>query len=326
MQHSISGMWVSLSPETIEWRIINLIFLISRCGVPVFFMCSGMGMLVKERSIESIFKKNIFGLIKIYVFWMLIYGVKDAISLIYNSYGIRIILNSLIKSIIFGQYHTWFIMTLFGLYLITPFLYEIVNKEKLMKYFIALSVLFTIIFPAICKLDGSGRLNTVFETFNMRFVVGYVMYYVLGYYIGHSFNFSYIMNRKKALTTTIILCLGSIFTAFMISCTVSVKSGEPFQDVYGEFAPLGLVMNISILMLFQLLITAKKHGKLIFKLGSCGVSIYLMHPLLLPIASFFSGISRIWGGIAVYIAALIISLILNQLKGLKLKKCRIKKL
>lgn len=114
---------------------------------------------------------------------MLVFGVRDGISLIQGGYGIRTVLNALIKDIVFGEYHTWFIMTLIGLYLITPLLYEIVRNEKLMQYFLLLSILFTVILPFIGKLDNSGRLHTALETFNMRFVVGYVMYYVLGYYL-----------------------------------------------------------------------------------------------------------------------------------------------
>lgn len=328
MQHSISGVWTTLPPELLEWKIINFVFLISRCAVPVFFMCSGIGMLAKKRSIESIFKKNILGLLKVYIAWMLVFGVRDGIFLIQEGYGIRIILNAFIKDIVFGQYHTWFIMTLIGLYLITPILYEIVKREKLMKYFLILSILFTVIIPFVGKLDGSGRLNTTFETINMRFVVGYVMYYVLGYYIsritwteqrayadsqkGRSFFSACITSRKKAFLVTAILFVVGVLTAFIISSMSSIRNGEATQTVYGEFAPLGLIINVSFLMLFQILIVSDKGNRWIFLLESCGIGIYLMHPLLLPIASCFSGLSRLLGGMIVYLIALIISLIIGK--------------
>lgn len=329
MQHSISSVWTTLPPETSEWKIINLVFLISRCAVPVFFMCSGMGMLAKKRSIESIFKKNILGLLKIYIAWMVVFGVRDGISLIQEGYGIRIVLNAFIKDIVFGQYHTWFIMTLIGLYLITPLLYEIIIRDELMKYFLILSILFTVIIPFIGKLDGSGRLNTTFETINMRFVVGYVMYYVLGYYIfcitgaghhaqiislqGRSHFTAYTTSRKKAFIATAMLFVVSVLTAFIISSIASIRNGEATQTVYGEFTPLGLIINASFLMLFQVLIVSEKNNKWISLVGSCGIGIYLMHPLLLPIASHFSGLSRLLGGIIVYLISLIICLVIRKL-------------
>lgn len=328
MQHSISGVWTTMPPETAEWKIVNFVFLISRCAVPVFFMCSGMGMLAKERSIESIFKKNILGLLKIYIPWMLVFGVRDGIVLFREGYGIRIILNAVIKDVLFGQYHTWFIMTLIGLYLITPFLYEIVKNEKLMKYFLALSILFTVILPSVAGLDGSGRLYAAFETVNMRFVTGYVMYYVLGYYLtqikctgphmhavsfkGRSFFATDTISGKKAAIITALLFIGSVLTAFGISSAASVRCGEATQTVYGEFTPLGLVINVTFLMLFRTLITSEENRRWIVLLGSCGTGIYLMHPLLLPIAACFPKASRILGGIIVYLIALIICILLRK--------------
>lgn len=329
MHHSVSGVWTTLSPETPEWKIINLVFLLSRCAVQVFFLCSGMGMLAKERSIESIFKKNILGILKIYVLWMLVYGVRDSISLVREGLGsFRTIRNAFLKDIIFGQYHTWFIMTLIGLYLITPLLYEIVKKEKLLNYFLALSVLFTIVLPIVGKADGYGRLTSTIEAVNMRFVTGYVMYYVLGYRLsliawphshtlsfswkGRSFFTSYTISRKKAGIIAALLLTVSALAAFAVSSRDTLKSGEAVLTSFSEFSPLGLIISISILMLFKICVTSEKHRKLILTLGSCGTGIYLMHPLLLPIASLFPGISRILGGIIVYLTALIICLIIGK--------------
>lgn len=312
MQHSISGVWTTLPPETWEWKIMNFVFLISRCAVPIFFMCSGMGMLAKKRSIERIFRKNILGLLKVYLLWMLVFGVRDGISLLREGYGIRIILNAFIKNIVFGQYHTWFILTLIGLYLITPFLYEIVNSDRLMRYFLILSILFTVIIPFIGKLDGSGRLNTTFETINMRFVVGYVMYYVMGYYLSQITWPEHRAYGKKTFIATVSVFGVSVLSAFIISTAASVRNGEATQLVFGEFAPLGLIVNVSFLMLFQMLITSEKNKGWISRLGSCGAGIYLMHPLLLPIASRFSGLSRLLGGVIVYLIALIICMIIGK--------------
>lgn len=269
------------------------------------------------------------GLLKIYIAWMLVFGVRDGISLIQEGYGIRIVLNAFIKDIVFGQYHTWFIMTLIGLYLITPFLYEIVRNEKMMKYFLLLSVLFTVIIPIIGKLDDSVRLNATFETINMRFVVGYVMYYVLGYYLsfitgsGHRANASslkdgspfmaYTTSRKKAFIVVAILFVASVLTAFVISSIASIRSGEATQTVYGEFAPLGIIINVTFLMLFQIGIASEKNKRWISLLGSCGTGIYLMHPLLSSIASHFLGLSRFLGGIIVYLIALSICLMLRKM-------------
>ena len=270
MQHSLSGVWTTLPPETWEWKVINAAFLLSRCAVPVFFMCSGME----------------------------------------GSGSVRTIINAFLKDILFGQYHTWFIMTLIGLYLITPFLYEIVRREKYIKYFLALSILFTVVLPAIGSIEGFERLNAAFETVNMRFVTGWVMYYVLGYYLSR-ITWSY--SRKKAAAIAGIVFFLSYLSAFYISSAVSAGSGEAVQTAYGEFAPLGLLVNTSLLMLFRILISSGEAKKWAVVLGSCGGGIYLMHPLLLPVASCFSGISRAAGGVLVYLMALAICLVIGKI-------------
>lgn len=311
MQHSLSGVWTTLPPGTWEWRAVNMAFLLSRCAVPVFFMCSGMGMLAKERSLENICKKNIPKLLKLYVLWMLVYGVRDSISLVREGYGsVRTIVNAFLKDILFGQYHTWFIMTLIGLYLITPFLYEIVRKEKLLKYFLALSVLFTVILPAIGAIEGFERLNAAFETVNMKFVIGWVMYYVLGYFLS---GITWTCGRKRAAAVTGGVFFFSYLTAFCISSAVSAESGEAIQTAYGEFAPLGLIINVSLFILFRILIPSGKSKKWISGVEACGGGIYLMHPLLLPIASYFPGISRIVGGVLVYFMALVVCFAIGKI-------------
>lgn len=79
MQHSISASYTTFPVESPEWKIMNLIFMFSRMGVPIFFMCSGAGMLGRERSIKEVWCRNIFSLLKVYVGWMAVFGIKDVI-------------------------------------------------------------------------------------------------------------------------------------------------------------------------------------------------------------------------------------------------------
>ena len=162
------------------------------------------------------------------------------------------------------------------------------------------------------------------------------MYYVLGYWLsqmtwpqrrtysisvkGRSLFATYTVSRKKAGIITALLLAGSSLCAYILSNMISAASGEANQRVYGEFAPLGLLINVSLLMLFKILIASEKHRKFITVLGRCGTGIYLMHPLLLPMASLFPGIGRIFGGIVVYLTALVICLILDKVKETLLRK------
>lgn len=307
MQHSLSAVWTIGPPQSREWKIVNLVFLFSRCAVPVFFMCSGIGMLAKERTIESIFKKNIFGLLKLYVLWMAVYGVRDGIAAALAGHDIRVIVNAFVKPILFGQYHTWFILTLIGLYLITPFLYEIVKKKTLFRYFLILSVLFTTILPLAGQVSALSRLHEVFTTFHMRFVVGYVMYYVLGFYLVNAFDAG---KQRQIFITSVTVLIASALAAFAFSNALSVQRGEAVQTVYGEFTPLGLLLNASFLMVFRGLLLNAKPRAAVMALEKYGAGIYLLHPLLLSEFVLFPGVKRILSGVFVWLAALLICLLL----------------
>lgn len=138
-------------------------------------------MLGKNRSIHDIFCKNIFTILKVYACWMLVYGAIEATKAATWEIGVK----ELIKNVLFGRYHTWFIATLLGLYLITPFIDGFISDKALVRYFVVLSIVFTLIIPFATGMIHDERAIKVVNDMNMNFVVGYVTYYVVGYYVGY---------------------------------------------------------------------------------------------------------------------------------------------
>ena len=309
LQHSISEIWTSLSPDTLTWQITNFLFILSRSAVPVFFMCSGAGMLCKSRTISDVFHKNIFQLIKLYTAWMLVYGFVASISLINEGLAsFSTIRNAFIKKILFGEYFTWFIVALIGLYLITPFLSVIVQNKHLLQYFLVLSVLFTVIIPLTGYFPSLNRLTENINNFHMHFVVGYVMYYVLGYYISRA-------NWKKQYTIITIFVLGvSCLTAFLFSCLYSSQKGTASQEIYGEFAPLGLLINVSVFALFKAFSKYISSNKISKRLVRYGIGIYFIHPLFLNRMTYFDDLYRILGAVLLYLFCILICFFIERSK------------
>lgn len=313
MQHSISHEWVRLieSPN-VEWSIINFVFMLSKAGVPIFIMCSGIGMLRKEKSIKEILFRNIFGILKIYISWMLIYGIYDVYSLFCDDLAtIRTVINAIIKNIIFGEYHTWFIITLVALYLITPFLYVIVQNKTLTQYFLILSFVFTIIFPYIGRYEFLSRFYKVITDTNMKFVVGYSLYFVLGHYISRM-NLS-----KKRKCGALVGFVVSVIAAFLLSCSKAMYSGAECQSAFTEFSLFGFGISVGILLLFRIvfedskLFTEEKEQnqrirKFIINMSYCGVGIYLLHPLLLFLIEHLTGWKCLMGGVLLWLITMVI--------------------
>ncbi len=304
MQHSLAAEWTErMAVGDTQWKVINLVFIASRMGVPLFFMCSGVTMFRRKHSIKEILTVSLPHVLVPYAIWMLVYGVIDAIS----ASSPRVAVNAIIKSVIFGRYHTWFIATLIGLYLITPLIQEFVYDRKLLGYFLILSGLFTVLLPYAEKL-GDDRIVTVLDDFNMHFVVGYIIYYLAGYYI------SSLELDKRATIISLFVFVAS-YCICQIMCMQKVADiGQDIQYYYSAFSILGVILAVSFFIALMSL-TDKQYGegvnKVIPRWAKLGMGIYLVHPLFLPLIADFHGCYRIVGGIMVYVIALVINAVIS---------------
>lgn len=308
--HGLPHVWTSHPVDTFTWKFVHFFFLLSRVAVPLFFMCSGFGMLRKEHSVSQIFRKNIFQILKIYICWMLVYGIIDCISLYQdNLASLRTCVNALVKSVIFGQYHTWFILTLLSLYLITPFLYLITRTKENMQYFLCLSLIFSVIFPYLNSLSFLSRLTNTLNNFNMHFVYGYILYYVAGYYL------STISWKKIYSYAAIVVFIISFGSAYISSINTSVATNTPYQHIFSEFAPLLFGAAISVFCIFR---GFEIHfaSKITKPLISYGFALYLMHPLFLNYVRQTSELTVFAGVIALYLLCILICFSISRSKFL----------
>lgn len=288
IQHSIASSFTTLPVSGSEWKVINFIFMLSRMGVPVFVMCSGAGMLIREHSIREIWQKNIASLLKVYLGWMVVFGIRDVLQILTagEHTGARVLVNAFLKCLLFGKYHTWFIFMLLGLYALTPFLYLIARKKELLVYFLLLSVLFTLFLPILSGSESLARINTVVESVHMQFVVGYPLYFLLGYFIcqhmGHSWE----------RYAEIVFGLAAA-AAWLLSVSASVRSGTANQEAYDLFSPCGFAMCASFMLLFKKYIGKAKTDVVLNQIAGLqkyGIAVYLVHVLFVELWAKGSGI------------------------------------
>lgn len=307
LQHSISHVWTNFAIDSFTWKVTHIFFLFSRTAVPLFFMCSGAGMLQKEHTIKKIFKKNIFYVLKIYMTWMLIYGLFDCISLFKEGLATpRTCINAIIKCFIFGEYHTWFLLALVSLYLITPFLHQITKNIIHMQYFLIISIIFTVIIPFMNSFDFLTRLSDTFNNFHMHFVYGYVLYYVCGYYIS---NLSWKKSYNYIAFLILILSFGF---ACIYSLNQSIVKNSPSQEIFNEFSPFMFLSVISIFCIFKGLNLNFIPSHIVSNLSHYGFAIYLMHPLFLSYINQLNGLFAFGGTILLYILCLIICSVISK--------------
>ena len=191
MQHSISDAWITLDLYKASWLPVSILMTIAKEGVPLFFMCSGYGMLKRQRSIkECIF--SVLRILIVYTAWMCVYGLVDAYFAARAGQSVGVILKFIVKPVIFGHYHTWFLFVLMGLYLMTPILYPVMQNKNTALYAVIISAIATIVVNMMWDIKGISRFENTLLSFNLSYLAGDIMYYLLGYYLG-----TYIPSGKK---------------------------------------------------------------------------------------------------------------------------------
>lgn len=302
LQHGISPEWMRMGAETpasLTWRIMNLIFMIARMAVPLFFLSSGCLMLSKERTIKDIWTHSIPSVLLTYVAWMLIFGFKEALTIIQNGNATpRVITNAFIKQILFGGFHTWFIFALIGLYMITPLLCTFVRNRTYLSYFVLLSFLFSCVFPLVASLDPSERLKEALSSFHMEYVTGYILYYMLGALLA-----GLALTATYAKIACAISVAGSL-AAYLISCIQSVSRGSAVQDPYATPSLLGVLFTGALFYLARYLRDPAADSvvrRIIRFLADTSMGVYLLHPLFqLAIIERFPGLSSLVGALLIY--------------------------
>lgn len=311
MYHSISNSYTTFPVNSREWLIINFVFMISRMSVPIFIMCSGVGILAREHSVKEIWQRSMLRLFRVYVAWMAVFGVMDVCRIWIQGENAnpRVMVNAFIKCILFGKYHTWFIFTLLGLYAITPFLYMIVQRKEYISYFLALSVVFTVILPMFSGVEWLGRMLAVTDSINMHFVVGYSLYFTAGYFI------STYMDRRWDKYAEIIFIVSAII-AYVWSVSESLKVGSAVQEAYGWFSPCGFLMSTSLMILFRKYFGRERKYMVLNKIGALqkyGIALYLIHVMFVEIWTKVSSMFTLILAVCIWVLSLGISMIVYRI-------------
>lgn len=198
-----------------------------------------------------------------------------------------------VKAFILGENHLWYLYMCIGLYMMIPFMKEIAKKRSLLKYFIGLSVVVTILLPMFQKVSFfmDSIWNQWIGKFSIQMVVGYPLYFMLGYY----WSSGKITKKKRC----------SIYLAASIMFVISIYLTSSFDGkhflVDGTMSVGNFVITNAIFILgTQLLDVISPKSKIIEwinKASSLSLGIYLVHMFFVrditkwAVANFNSSIS-----------------------------------
>lgn len=286
--HVSMDSWLNLKIYSIDWQIANIFDSISRFAVPVFIMVSGALFLNPKKTVQfkTIFKKYILRIVIAFIFWSFLYATFNGLS-IYKEINIEL-LKYIIKRFIIGEYHMWFLYTIVGLYLITPFLKKIVENRNLAKSFLVLSFTFSSLIPFLQLLPVLNKTEVLTDKLNLYFFLGYSFYYMLGHYL-----YTYEFSRQ---IKSIIYSLGllSLFcTILSTNLLITISKFDFLSTNYGytvNLMPNIVFMSSSVFLLIKSLFYRKelKRNELIIKLSKLSFGAYLIHVFFIKILALIS--------------------------------------
>lgn len=316
--HISAQNWYSTSVTSFQWQTFNFFDSIVRWSVPIFVMISGALFLDGNKSIAEIYKKNILRIITSFIFWSLLYAL---VSLAQGSS-----LVSACKQVITGHYHMWFLFMIVGLYLIIPLVKKIVESQALVKYFLALALVFAFIIPqaiaivSIFNKSIGDAAYTIIQNIYFHFTLGYTSYFILGYYL------SKVDISKKMRCIIYILSILGFTSTILVSSFISIYISSPNEVMYGYFTLNVMLESLGIFVFFKqnvgIVNVSKRMQTIITKFSRYSFGAYLVHVMIieqltnilgLDITSFNPVFYIIGMTLLTFIVSFVISYICNNI-------------
>ena len=282
--HVTASKWYNSPVNEFNWQIYNIYHSLPRWAVPVFVMLSGMFFLNPEKEITTskIFKKYIFRILLVIIFWGLFYQsyvIVDHFVLKNESITLIRIAEALL-TIPFGYpwYHLWYLYMLIGLYLLTP-VYRVFIKnaeKKEIRYLLCLFFIFGLVLPFGKKilLHFGSRLNLCFEISEL---VNYSGYFFAGYYFS-----KYTIKKNIKIWFYILGFLSFVFTILGTSY-ISIKNGVPNEYLYGNLLPTTMFEAFAIFLSIKSICEkefSEKTIKIVSEISKSTFGIYLIHDFI----------------------------------------------
>ena len=272
MLHTAAKGWY-ISPDSFEWGVYNFYDMIVRGAVPVFFMISGALFLDRETlDIKKLFKKNIFHLMIVYVFWSVLYAISD---LLLNNTEFSFY--SFALQVVKGHYHMWFLVAMITAYLFLPVVHGAIHGRKVpLGYFAALFAVYSLLVSNLRLIPDCPEIIIAFCNQIAVSQIQYLGYMALGYYLSRK---SWGGHWKITCPVTFFV-VG--FVAALANQWYSIRMGEPTQWLYGHFSVPSFVLALCIFIFFQCFRGREfQRPEWIASLSVSTLGVYLLHPLLL---------------------------------------------
>lgn len=330
LAHTASSKLYNIDVNSFDWRVLNFYDSICRWSVPAFVMISGALLLNRTVDYNKIYKRYIPRMITAFVFWSIIYYIFAEADILGQITGlVRQGKYERLLYILQGHYHMWYIPMLIGLYICLPVAKQIIDNEKVGKYFLIIAFVFWGVIPFGIRLltDFCGNekikeivftINSNIEAMELGFVMGYSFYFILGYYLA-KMEFS----KKQKIILGIAGIGGFVFTSVM-NRIVSVNANQAITVYYNDSYINVMLPAVALFVIFKSI--PFKGSKLVSVLSKAGFGAYLAHALAIEMIAYWAKFNTLSFNpvictpvlaVIVFICAFAVSIVLGKIPVVK---------
>lgn len=282
--HVGSSVTGAVPVQTSAWQGLNFWCSVTRFGVPVFFMISGLLYLdpLKEVELGRLYKKNIGKLFAAHWFWMLFYGFWNVIVYWGNRGSAKEILKESIKTAVLSPpAHMWYLPALIGILMICPVLRLVTEKEdpKLLEYIIILCFVFGILRNTILlfEMPHQDMLSSVINSISPELTAGWAGIYFLGFYL-----YKYKLSQKKEYDLY-FLGIFSVTAATVLNAGRALRMGTATNDFCNNLTLFSVLYAAAVFVFFMKYKWDRLPSGFILNISRCTLGIYLIHPCWIDI-------------------------------------------
>jgi surface polysaccharide O-acyltransferase-like enzyme len=277
--HSVATRFVDYPDYDTSWWIMNVLYSISRICIPLFLMLSGAFLVefYKPAPLGKAYAKRISRIVFPFAFYSVLY-----LFFKYFKKDIDVSITAIISDVFTGsiQFHLWYVYLILLLYLLSPFISNLLQKlhaKEIRLVLIILFLLMTLRFDYYLIFQNDIYLGEYIE------FLSYLAYFILGYYL--------LKVKLKSWANYLFLSSGLLITVFgaHLFAIESPLGGDRIFHSYQ--APGVLFISIAI---FNLIFHSTPNtsgsklslSKLVTSISLLSYGMYLAHILVRNLLTF----------------------------------------
>ena len=281
----------TLSVSQMSFYIQTLFYLLSRLGVPIFLMITGVLMInSKEININLFYKKYLLPLLLITELWIILNNLFYSFI-----FKIDLDVTSIINQMLFLEplmmKQMWYMPLILGIYLFIPFIklgIEKYTNDKIIFIPLCLGIITYFLIPTINILINAYSPESITRSMNLdlSFIGG----------IGGIYIFTgYFLNKFKIHFNTIILFLLFTITLLInVYCLLYLRSSSYEYSNYIWYSNFFTYLSsMSLFLIIKNIIGYSFCIKIIFYISKISFAIFLIHMIILTFLFQNFGVLRL---------------------------------